>query len=127
MEDRWDVLVVGGGPAGAIASYLLKQRYSRRVLLLEKETFPRLKPCAGGIAPRTELVGDAARCINSYTGEGISYAVESGMIAAECIAVSLYIQPCITPFLRPFFQNTGYGKTHPPDDDKDEGVEKHIY
>ena len=56
MEDRWDVLVVGGGPAGAIASYLLKQRYSRRVLLLEKETFPRLKPCAGGIAPRTELL-----------------------------------------------------------------------
>jgi flavin-dependent dehydrogenase len=40
MRDTYDVIVVGGGPAGATASGLLSKR-GRRVLLLEKEKFPR--------------------------------------------------------------------------------------
>jgi flavin-dependent dehydrogenase len=40
MPDTYDVIVVGGGPAGATASALLSKR-GRRVLLLEKEKFPR--------------------------------------------------------------------------------------
>ena len=36
----YDVLVIGGGPAGSTASTVLAQ-HGRRVLLLEKEKFPR--------------------------------------------------------------------------------------
>ncbi|WP_157630796.1 FAD-dependent monooxygenase [Kribbella catacumbae] len=35
------------------------------------------------------LVGDAAGLTNPFTGEGISYAVQSGEIAASCIAAAL--------------------------------------
>src|SRR5262249_7032687 len=38
-----DVLVVGGGPAGSTAAALLAER-GRRVVLLEKASFPREKP-----------------------------------------------------------------------------------
>lgn len=45
-----DVLVVGGGPAGSVCAGRLKQA-GLDVLLLDKETFPRRKPCAGWISP----------------------------------------------------------------------------
>jgi len=40
MRSQYDVIVVGGGPSGAAASGLLSM-WGRRVLLLEKEKFPR--------------------------------------------------------------------------------------
>jgi len=39
---RWDAIVVGGGPAGSTAAHLLA-RAGRKVLVLEKETFPRFR------------------------------------------------------------------------------------
>jgi len=42
--DAFDAVVVGAGPAGSAASILLA-RGGRRVLLLEKDTFPRPKVC----------------------------------------------------------------------------------
>ncbi len=41
-HEPFDVIVVGGGPAGATAGALLAQK-GRRVLLLEKEKFPRYR------------------------------------------------------------------------------------
>jgi geranylgeranyl reductase family protein len=43
-----DVIVVGGGPAGAALAYRLAAR-GLSVLLLEKSSVPRFKSCAGGI------------------------------------------------------------------------------
>lgn len=45
-----DVIIVGAGPAGSACAWKLKQQ-SMRVLLLDKEPFPRLKSCAGWITP----------------------------------------------------------------------------
>src|SRR5260370_941342 len=40
----WDVIVIGAGPAGAMAAYELARR-SLRVLLVDKSAFPRPKVC----------------------------------------------------------------------------------
>lgn len=45
-----DCIIVGAGPAGGSAAYHLAKR-GRSVVLLEKETLPRYKPCGGGVSP----------------------------------------------------------------------------
>jgi len=50
----WDVIVVGAGPAGALAAHQLARRHLR-VLLVEKRAFPRWKVCGSclnGVALR---------------------------------------------------------------------------
>jgi geranylgeranyl reductase family protein len=54
---RYDVVVVGGGPAGGTAAYELSRR-GARVLLLEKERLPRPKVCAGGLTIKTAQLLD---------------------------------------------------------------------
>lgn len=44
MTSDWDAIVVGAGPAGAVAARQLALR-GRRVLLLDKKRFPRRKVC----------------------------------------------------------------------------------
>lgn len=51
MSDGYDVIVVGGGPAGAICAYLLGQN-GVKVLLIEKSQFPRDKTCGDFISAR---------------------------------------------------------------------------
>jgi len=40
LEMNWDALIIGGGPAGSAASTILAE-YGHRVLVLEREKFPR--------------------------------------------------------------------------------------
>jgi geranylgeranyl reductase family protein len=49
--ERFDVVVVGAGPAGSTAAYRLS-RAGARVLLVDKARFPRDKPCGGGLTLR---------------------------------------------------------------------------
>jgi geranylgeranyl reductase family protein len=49
--ERFDVLIVGAGPAGSTAAYRLA-REGASVLLTDKATFPRDKPCGGGLTMR---------------------------------------------------------------------------
>ena len=46
----YDCIIVGAGPAGGSAAYHLAKR-GRSVLVLEKESLPRYKPCGGGVSP----------------------------------------------------------------------------
>src|SRR5262245_42899756 len=44
----FDVAIVGAGPSGTAAGYQLV-RQGLRVLMLDRHTFPRMKPCGGGL------------------------------------------------------------------------------
>lgn len=50
-----DVIIAGAGPAGSIAAYYLAKQ-GIRVLILEKETFPRYKSCGGGLTQKTRKI-----------------------------------------------------------------------
>lgn len=46
----FDCIIIGAGPAGGAAAYHLAKR-GHSVLVLEKESLPRYKPCGGGVSP----------------------------------------------------------------------------
>jgi geranylgeranyl reductase family protein len=46
----FDCIIVGAGPAGGSAAYHLAKQ-GRSVLILDKDTLPRYKPCGGGVSP----------------------------------------------------------------------------
>ncbi|MEO5724796.1 MAG: FAD-dependent oxidoreductase, partial [Ilumatobacteraceae bacterium] len=46
-----EVLVIGGGPAGAAAGYWLA-KHGHDVTIVERKTFPREKTCGDGLTPR---------------------------------------------------------------------------
>jgi flavin-dependent dehydrogenase len=49
---KYDVVIVGAGPAGATAAKFLSEK-GVKVLLLDKSAFPRDKPCGGMVSLRT--------------------------------------------------------------------------
>ena len=49
MEEVYDAIVVGAGPAGSTAAFYLGEA-GKKVLVLEKERMPRYKTCGGGLA-----------------------------------------------------------------------------
>lgn len=51
-QTTFDAIVVGGGPAGSAAAYEIANA-GKTVLLVEKKSFPRDKPCGGGLTVKT--------------------------------------------------------------------------
>jgi geranylgeranyl reductase family protein len=49
--ERFDAIVVGAGPAGSTSAYRLAEA-GAQVLLLDRQHFPRDKPCGGGLTYR---------------------------------------------------------------------------
>jgi menaquinone-9 beta-reductase len=50
VEEPYDIAIVGAGPAGATAAYAATRR-GLRVALIDRQRFPRDKPCGDGIGP----------------------------------------------------------------------------
>lgn len=72
-RERWDVVVVGGGPAGASAAIgALRARPDLSVLVLDRADFPRDKSCGDGIAPHA---------VDLLAAEGVTGLVE------DCVPV----------------------------------------
>lgn len=73
---RFDVLVVGGGPAGSVAALVLA-RGGVRVALVDKATFPRDKACGDLVGPRgLRLLADLE--LNPLTGRDVGDMVVVG-------------------------------------------------
>ena len=51
ITPKYDTIIVGAGPAGALLAYQLADA-GLNVLLLEKKPLPRYKACGGGLTPR---------------------------------------------------------------------------
>jgi geranylgeranyl reductase family protein len=74
----YDVIVVGAGPAGATSAYELAGS-GLKVLLLEKNSLPRFKPCGGGISLKflASLPFDFSRAIKGYVSR-LRYFYDNG-------------------------------------------------
>ena len=79
-----DVIVVGAGPAGSAAACDLARR-NYRVLLIDRESFPRDKTCGDGVPPGSigllnDLgMSDAVRSAGFYSIDGIRIGSPSGI------------------------------------------------
>ncbi len=67
LSDRYDALVVGGGPGGSATAYHFA-RGGARVLMCEKAAYPRDKVCGDGLTPRAVGALDAMGLRHEYQG-----------------------------------------------------------
>ena len=70
--ERADAIVVGGGPAGASTAFALA-RAGARVLLLDRATFPRTKPCAEYLSPQASRVLSEMGALDSVERAGAAH------------------------------------------------------
>ena len=63
----YDVLIVGGGPAGSTLAYSLKDS-GLTIGILDKQSFPRQKICAGWVTPEVMRVLKSSPVIRRASG-----------------------------------------------------------
>jgi geranylgeranyl reductase family protein len=98
--EKWDVVIVGGGPAGSTCAARL-QAAGLSVLVLDKNDFPRDKPCAGWITP--QVVQSLTLDVEEYRSGRVWQPIHGfrcGLIDGGCVdtrydqAVSYGIRRC---------------------------------
>lgn len=86
MPMQYDVIIVGGGPAGSLAGITLSNT-GYKVLLIDKHTFPREKFCGGGISRRVfrrfPWIQDEVKSIPSHYVNKVSFHSPNGTEAFE--------------------------------------------
>jgi geranylgeranyl reductase family protein len=55
IQSQYDVIIVGAGPAGSTLGYLLSSN-GLDVLVIDRESFPRVKLCGGGVTWKTRML-----------------------------------------------------------------------
>lgn len=98
MEPVWDLVVVGAGPAGASAALsALRSRPDARVLLLDRDDFPRDKACGDGIAPHVFDVLASVGVVGIEAGyapvDRLRIGFASGPAAAGVMTRAAYVIP----------------------------------
>ena len=73
---KYDVTIVGAGPAGSTTAKFLSEK-GFKILLIDKEKFPRDKPCGGGLPLRVlqrfpYVVND--KIIETYSSSGTIFS-----------------------------------------------------
>ena len=76
MSD-YDAIIVGGGPAGSSTAYWLA-RGGARVLLVDRATFPRTKPCAEYLSPQASRLLSEMGVLDTVERAGAAHL--AGMI-----------------------------------------------
>jgi geranylgeranyl reductase family protein len=74
----YDVAIVGAGPAGAQAAYTLEKK-GFNIILIDKEEFPRSKPCAGVLPPRIFSEIEVPQNVVERPLEGYKMVAPSGL------------------------------------------------
>ncbi len=80
---KFDVVIVGAGPAGSVAAYALARR-GERVALLDRARFPRPKLC-GGL-----LTWKSMQLLRSVLGLDQEFLLQSGVINYQSDRFSIY-------------------------------------
>ena len=76
-DRRCDAIVVGGGPAGASTAFALA-RAGARVIVLDRATFPRPKPCAEYLSPQASRLLSDMGALDAVEAAGAAHL--DGMI-----------------------------------------------
>lgn len=74
-----EVVIVGAGPAGAVAAWELARR-GRHVILADRARFPRPKPCGGGLTRKTmQCLGLNPGDLEAIACEGVVFFHDGAM------------------------------------------------
>jgi flavin-dependent dehydrogenase len=94
MSSSYEIIIIGGGPAGLSTALHIARNFPHllpRLLLLEKERYPRAKLCGGGLVADAEILlqrlgldvsevphVDAAAIHFDFGGEGLTFSSPQG-------------------------------------------------
>jgi len=85
MPEMYDVLICGSGPSGTVCARTVAEK-GYKVLLIDKDQFPRDKPCGGGLCPHINkfeyFFKRLPKILESKCRRGIIYS-ENGKYMAD--------------------------------------------